>query len=199
MCTATVMLSLPHRFQPPDHRVQLLAAEDLLRVAHQKQQQLVLFIFQRQFHVVFGNGTGGGVHRKRACRDALQAGCLWLQPGILGQVCLDPRHQLAGGKRLFDIIIGAKHQAANFVHILATRRHHQDGDVLLGPYGLADGKTVHTGQHHIQQNQVKGLVQYRIQPGGAVQRDSHGIAAQFQIVPLNGGDVSVIFHNQNVF
>lgn len=111
MCTAAVMLS-PHRFQPPDHLVQVLAAEDLLRVAHQKQQQLVLFIFQRKFHAVFGNGTGGGVHSKRACR-AVQRQSLAVAIGQNGVHCLAQGQRFGVDRVLAGAQLGQLKQAVD--------------------------------------------------------------------------------------
>ena len=37
-----------HRFQPPDHLIEILAAEYLAGVTHEEEQKLVSFIFERE-------------------------------------------------------------------------------------------------------------------------------------------------------
>ena len=64
---------------------------------------------------------------------------------------------------------------------------------------FADGKAIDTGQHHIQQDQVKRLMQGGIQSCGSIRGNGHGVSAQLQIVPFDGRNVGIIFHNKNSF
>src|SRR5260221_7574195 len=70
------------------------------------------------------------------------------------QDCFHPRRKLAGIKWLWKIIIGAKLQAHNAVHILAARGKHEHRNPATGAEALENFKTVHARQHDIQDNQV---------------------------------------------
>ena len=115
------------------------------------------------------------------------------------QMRLDPYHQNAGRKGLFNVIIRTEAKAADLIHILATGGHHKDGNILFGAHLFADGKAIDTGQHHIQQDQVKRLMQGGIQSCGSIRGNGHGVSAQLQIVPFDGRNVGIIFHNKNSF
>ena len=83
---------------------------------------------------------------------------------ILRQMRFDPRHQHAGGKGLFDVIVRAETQPPDLVHILAQRRDHQNGDILLLAHGAADGKAIRSRQHQVEKQKIAILRQSGIQP-----------------------------------
>ena len=65
------------------------------------------------------------------------------------------------------------------------------------PQAAAHREAVGAGEHQIQQNQVKPAAQTPFQPAVPVRGGLHLIAVQLQVVPLNGGDVGVVLHNQD--
>ena len=187
---------IAQRFQSPYHLVQILPAEHLPRMAHEKHQQFVLLVFQGHLLPVFRNAAAGGVRRQRTHSQHRRLRRGGLQPSVLRQMGLDPRHQHAGRKRLFDVVIRAIAEAADLIHVLAQCRDHEDGDVLDLPHPAADGEAVHPRQHQIQKQEVEWLLQRRRQAGHAIRTDGHLETAQLQIILLNGSDVLIILDNK---
>ena len=62
---------VPHGLQAPDHLIEILPAEDLPRVAHEKEQQLILLVLQGQLPAVFEDQPLLRVGRQGADGQAL--------------------------------------------------------------------------------------------------------------------------------
>ena len=187
-----------HGFQPPDELIEILTAENLIRVPRQKQQQLVLLIGQRQLLAVHCGRVRLGIDPERACLHDRGLGRLRFEPAVLRQIRFDPRDQYAGEKRFFDVIICAEAETADLVHVIRARRHHQDRHIQLLAQPLADGNPIHARQHQIQQNEVIFTRERRVQPAQAVIRclDLHPV--ELQISALNFRDLMVVFNDQDL-
>ena len=94
-----------HRLENPDHLIQILPAEHLPRVAHEKQQKLVFPVLERELHAVFEDLPRVELCRERAHGECGRLGRRRLQPLHLRQMRLHARDEHARGKRLFDIVV----------------------------------------------------------------------------------------------
>ena len=189
---------VPHGLHPPDLFVQLLPAEYHVQMEHQEMEQCVLLVLQLHLPPVHKDPPGLRVqahaaHLKLRLRPLLPAG----QALVPGQVGTDPGHQHAGGKGLFDVVVRPQAQAPDLVNVLPPGGHHEDGNVGLLPQTAADGEPIHTRQHQVQQDQVKVPMEPPLQSRKPVRGDLHLIVVQLQVIPLDSGDVSVIFNDQN--
>lgn len=113
-----------HGFQPPGELIEILAAENLVRVPRQKQQQLVLLIGQCQLLAAHRGRVRFRVDPERPCLNDRGLGRLRFEPAVLRQIFFDPRDQYTGEKRLFDVVIRAEAETADLVHVVRARRHH---------------------------------------------------------------------------
>jgi hypothetical protein len=68
---------------------------------------------------------------------------------------VDARHQLADGKRLGHVVVGARIQAADLVAVLRSRGQHDDRQHGIGSADLlAHREPVDVGQHQVQDHQI---------------------------------------------
>ncbi len=84
----------------------------------------------------------------------------------------------AGG--LDDVVVGAGLQAEDDVDVVAARGEHDDRDLLGGADAAADLEAAHVGQHQVEQHQVGAEALQGRQPGPAVGRGLHLVAATAQ-------------------
>lgn len=69
------------------------------------------------------------------------------------------REQLRRGEGLCDIVVRARHQARDLVHLLAQRREHDYAHLGAGgPDAAADLKAVYVRQHDVQQRHAYVVV-----------------------------------------
>ena len=106
-------------------------------------------------------------------------------------------HHLAGAEGLCDIIVGSQAQTADLVDVVLLGRHHNDWGVLIFPDPLADLKAVHAGQHQIQDEKIKFLLQGPLKPGFPVVFDLHLKARKLQIILLQLRNALFVFYDQN--
>src|SRR5271166_3599238 len=111
----------------------------------------------------------------------------------------DPRQKFANRKRLGDIIIGAEFQSHYFVHFLAARRQHDDGNRgLLGLQLLANVQTAHTRHHDVENYEIRRLAQGPLQAGDTVRCGDHLVAFEFEVVPQPRHHVGLVFDNKDL-
>ena len=167
---------------------------------HEEQKQLVFPVLQFHLPIPHIDPAGLGVQTDLSHQ---QFGPGLLHPAgqlpVAGQVSVHPGHQYAGREGLFDVVVRAQSQTANLVDVLPAGGDHQDGDVGTLPELAADGKAVHPWKHQVQQDQVECPAAATGKAGGPICGDLHLIAVQLQVIPLNGGDVPIILHNQDLW
>ena len=69
----------------------------------------------------------------------------------------DAGHQLARGERLDHVVVRAAVEARQLVVLLAPGGEHEHGGVPQRAQLPADGKAVHVGQHHVENDGVVGV------------------------------------------
>src|SRR4051794_870751 len=72
---------------------------------------------------------------------------------------LHARAELPHRERLGDVVVGAELEPEDLVDLLALGAEHDDRDALpLGAQPPADLEAVHLGQHHVEHDEVEGLL-----------------------------------------
>jgi hypothetical protein len=112
-------------------------------------------------------GLVAGAHLVRGGVDA-QAGDLDHVVGELRRAAahhrLDPRQQLARGKRLGDVVVAAAFQRGDLVLLLGARREQHDGDVLgalVGAQPAGEGEAGDARQHPVEQHEVGARIAHQ--------------------------------------
>ena len=187
-----------HGLHIPDFTEEFFLRIHMVRMPCQECQQVELLGRKGPLLAVHPHAPRGGVDLQAADLDHfILLHVAADQPLVTGQMRLHAGNQLAGAERLGHIIIRAEPQAADLVDIVLLRGHHDDRGVLLIPDLPADLKTVHTGQHQVQDDQVKIPVKPHLKAGLTVIGHFHFKAAQFQIIFLKISDALFIFYDQN--
>src|SRR5260370_17005076 len=110
--------------------------------------------------------------------------------------CLHPRRKRAGIEWLWKIIVGAKLQAHNAVHILAARGEHQHWNAASGAQTFENFKTVHARQHDIQDKQVVAALLRLLQSLTAFIHTVNTIPLALQKLLEHPAQFSVVIHDQ---
>ena len=118
---------------------------------------------------------------------------------ISRQMGLHTGHQFAGAERLRHIIIGSQPKPPDLINVILLRRNHDDGSILAVADLPADLKSIHAGQHQIQDDQVKIRFHGLLQSDLAVVGNLHLKVAQLQIIPFQIRNTFLILNNQNPF
>lgn len=92
----------------------------------------------------------------RCAAAAVQISGAGGRPAGPAQDGADPRVQHPGLHGLDHIVVGARLQADNDVHLVAPRGRHDDRQCLVdGPYAAAHLEPRHAGQHQIEDDDVR--------------------------------------------
>ena len=114
---------------------------------------------------------------------------------------IHPGQQFGGGKGLGDVVIGAKHQPLDLVHLLALGREHDDADAAaLLPDAAAYFKAVDARQHDVQNGDVKvaaGLGK-GLQGCFAAGHIHHIIAHPLKVEHHKGADIVFVLHHKDL-
>ncbi len=112
----------------------------------QHPQQLVLLVGQRDL----------GAVDEHAARGRLETDAGHLHDDVLAaaaapQQCPHPGHQFREPERLADVVVGARVEADDEVHLVGACGEHQHGEVEAVRAALpADLESVHAGQAEIE-------------------------------------------------
>ena len=188
---------IAHCIHAPDAFIQGFAAEYNIRMLHQEQQQFVLPVFQLDLAPVCGDAARVGIHAQPAERDLVPDARGVCEPRVPREVRFDTRDQHAGRKGLFDIVVRTEPQPADLIDVLLPGGHHQYGDVERVAQPAAHSKAVQSGQHQIEQDQVKLPGQAACKAAFAVRCDFNGKAVDLEIIALDGSDRLVVLNDQN--
>ena len=77
------------------------------------------------------------------------------QPVIAGHMRLNPGYQLGRAERLSHIIVGTEPKPSDFIDIVFFRGYHENRNIFFFPDAFAYLKTVHAGQHQIENHQIE--------------------------------------------
>ena len=141
-------------FITPDGIQQVFAAVHLVRIQHQKLQDIKFLGSQINLPVADKNASAVAVQLQVSCLH--HAGlflCFFRLPRAADD-SLDSCLYLQNVEWLGDIVIGPVLQPHNLVHVLTFCRQHNDRDIGKFPYLLADLQAVHFRKHEIQQHNV---------------------------------------------
>ncbi|MNG07588.1 hypothetical protein D3C84_908980 [compost metagenome] len=108
----------------------------------------------------------------------------------------DTRRQFRQGKRLDQVIIGARLEALQTVVQLIAGREHDHRRFAPGIFAqaLAQGIAIDAGQHDIEHDQVVMLGGRQMQARQTILRAIHGIAFESQVIGQVGQDIAVVFN-----
>src|SRR6185369_3770174 len=138
----------------PDPLEQLVASEDLARVADEEREQVERLRLDRQRLAVPQEAVAGEVdldpleiddRRRRLDRDSLFGAA---EEGP------DPGRQLAQAEWLRDVVVGAQLEPDDLIELRALCREHHDRHARFGPDDPADLDAGELGQHEVQEDQV---------------------------------------------
>lgn len=103
--------------------------------------------------------------------------------------------QFLDGKRLRDVVVCADGQALNFVLLHAFCRKKNDRHLLVAlPDFLRERETIHFGQHHVEDAEVKFVVFDFFHRHFAIGTVGNLVAVQFEVVAGDERKAFVIFY-----
>src|SRR5574344_2028455 len=141
-------------FAVPYPVIQLLAVKNNISISHEKKQQLVFFVLEFHFFSVKIYAVCLRIQDKSAyVKFFMFCGCS-PEPFVLCKMSFDPRYKNAWGKRLCNVVVGSFSKSSYFVGVFTPCGYHEYGDIGFFTELSADGKTVHAGEHHIEQNEA---------------------------------------------
>ena len=118
------------------------------------------------------------------------------EPLITCNMRLDSGDKFARAERLDNVIVCAESKRANLIHVLKTRRYHQNGDVERLAHVAADGKAVRPWQHDIEQEKTIVSAQCQAFALIPIRRNIHSKASHFQIIALQFRNIHIILYEQ---
>jgi hypothetical protein len=102
-------------------------------------------------------------------------------------------------ERLDQVIVGARIETGQFVVERIARGQHQHRRLFaaLGAQLAADFQPVHAGQVEVEHDGVEIVDDRQVQAGDSVGGIVHGVAAVLEIVTEVGGDIAVVFDDED--
>eukprot|EP01132_Coremiostelium_polycephalum_P019996 gene19995-biopygen11032 len=141
--------------------------------------------------------TQGVVHHQRAELQApLFFGECRLDAFAAPQQGLDACQQQAWTHGFAHVIVGAHVQAQHLVHVVGARGQHQDHPVVALAHLAANAQAVFTGQHQVEDHQVRLLGDDPRRREGAIAFHRHPQAVALQVVTGQLGQSLVVLDNQ---
>ncbi len=177
--------NVAHGLHVPDVSEQFFLREHVVRI-HGKEGQQVEFLGRELLLLpVDPHAAGCPVDLQAADLDHFILLRLAADQSVVArQMRLHPRHKLARAEGLRHIVVRSEAEAADLVNIVALGRNHKDWRILHVSDPLADLKTVHAGQHQIQNIEVEILVQGLLQAFRSVARNLHFKTAELEVILL---------------
>ena len=125
--------------------------------------------------------------------------------GRVGQVAvraaqqrLDAAHQLAQAERLGQVVVGAKLEADDLVHLLVARGQEQHRRLVAGAAHAAQHlESVHARQTHVEDHQIRGVARRDLEALFAVARDGDLVALLLEGVLDAARDGVLVFDDQD--
>ena len=113
---------------------------------------------------------------------------------------LHARDQLAHGKGLGDVVVGAQFQAKHTIVLSGPGRHEDDRDAAeprVSPQLSADLQAVPPGNHDVQQEECGGLAFGVRNQIGRRGKGAYRVARAFQLMLHQARDIGIVFENEN--
>src|SRR6266849_3031556 len=180
----------------PDLVEQPVAAHRLPGMTQKMLQQLKLLtrklhrltttqdLVAAQVHVDIAEGIAVLLFRERLCPP---------QNGL--HAC----EQFSDREGFGDVVIGSEFETHNLVHFLAARGKHDDGNRrALRLQLLTHIEPAHARHHHVEDDQVRGILQSPLEPFHAVECRYHLEALVLEIIAEPRDHVRLIFDDQNL-
>ena len=178
---------------PPNDCQQVIPREHAPRRRGQRVQQLNLP--PRQVQLVPGQRDGQRRQVNRQLADHQHF--LFRRRRDAPKHRANPRHHLAGGKRLDDVIVRADIQPENPIRVLVLGGNHQNRHARHPADAAADLQSVQPRQHDIQQDQRRlGRVEQGERLLAGLRRQ-HRPPLFFDVLRQNIDDLRVVVHHQN--
>ena len=173
-----------------------IAGEDLARMAGKDQEQVELGAREGDRLAAACDLTPWHVDRQIVHPDCIRIDDVAVDPA---QQDAHPGHQLARGKGLGDVVIGAQFQADQAVFKFDPRRQHDDGHIRGTTQRAADVQSVDAGQVQVEDDEVGTLRACYFQRRPAIAGDQHPESALDEIVARLPGDFGFVFdHEDNI-
>ena len=112
----------------------------------------------------------------------------------------DASRQLEHAKRLGHVIVGAALESEHLVRLVSLRRQQQNRHVLIDAAlanRSADGHPVDVGQHQIEHDHIKRLLERQRQPLAAVADGFALVAGAPKLLGDELADTALVFDEQN--
>src|SRR6266436_6705939 len=111
---------------------------------------------------------------------------------------LHAREQFSNREGLGDVVIGAEFETHNLVHFLAARREHNNGNRgALRLELLTHIQPAQAWHHHVEDDQVRGILQGPLEPFDTVECRYHLKALVLEIIAEPRNHVRLILDDQN--
>src|SRR6185437_14028135 len=179
----------------PDGVEELLPREDLARVSREEEQQLELLGGEIQRRAVALDTAQARVNGQRAEVDRIvehhRGHTARRKPA---QNRLDTQHHLARTERLGHVVVRASCETSYLVRLVAARRQQDDRHGAVRAQVAADFQAIQTGQHEIQNNQVRRLLRHTAQGGWAVLSRRDDEAGRGEVLAEHFADARLVVH-----
>src|SRR6266851_4771500 len=152
---------------PPDAFEELLAGENLARVAHEEEEEVELAGGQFQGVAATPGLPGSRVHDEVGVGQRLVTAVVTAQHGA------NSGDQLVEGEWLGHVVIGTQVEGGHLVDNIVAGGQHDDGNVLGEPQLPAHLEPVRSWQADVEQDDVGTMPGRGRQPGGAIHRSHH--------------------------
>lgn len=182
----------------PDGLQHGFTAEHFAAVVDEQLQQVELLGGQTNLLAVKRNGTVDDVDLEIADADDL---FFFGQSRLTGtaQNGFDAGFDLQDVERLGNIVIGTIFKSENFVHVFAFGCQHDNRNVAGLANALTDLRTVHLGQHQIQQYKIDMVIEEQIKRLFAIIGGEGLVAILFQIIFETLDHQGFVINEQNPF
>src|SRR5882762_10364916 len=112
--------------------------------------------------------------------------------------CADPGEEHLQRKRFRQVVVGSKIQAFNKIFRgISCGEHKNRCLVMLCPQTSRNGEAVHTGQHHVQNDEVEFPALSHLEALAAIQSNCNGMAFFGQTLAEQFSHPGFIFNHEN--
>jgi len=186
-------LGRPEPVRIPDLVHDLLPSDDLARIGHEKVKEVELTGRHVDGLALLGHRAGGRIQADRSHLDG-GAPLRWLAPPHDGS---DPRRELTDGEGFDDVIVGPELEPEYSVDLLASSGEHDDGHARLLADVARQVPPVATGQHHVEEDEVRELPGARFARDRQCRRDLWGEPLAFEALGQGFSDGLLVLHDQD--
>jgi hypothetical protein len=113
---------------------------------------------------------------------------------------LHAKHQLGGGERLRQVVVGAVLEAGDPIDRRAARRQDEDrcsAGLLVTADGPDDGPAVQLGEHQVEDDERRSVALDRVKRRRPIRRGHDAEPVAFQVRPDQPDDLGVIVDDED--